>query len=190
MDAMTPGLSAKIARLVQERGWNIEDFARQSRLHRLTVRQILRGGRRKLHTATVAACAQALGFTPFELQTEPLDRLLARIRAEPAQRQRLFERPLHPELRVWLERHPQRAMQLSDSELDELAALGDSAEMLNAFTIAHAVERIERRRAIMQRAAAIAGTEYVDLLEQFVTLLYEKIRPYPERTNPATYKSE
>ncbi len=41
-------LAAKIARLVEERGWNQEEFARIARLNRHTVRQILvEGGSRR-----------------------------------------------------------------------------------------------------------------------------------------------
>ena len=43
-------LAVKIARLVEEHGWNQEDFARNTGLNRQTVRQILRrnGARRSL----------------------------------------------------------------------------------------------------------------------------------------------
>ena len=34
------------------------------------------------------------------------------------------------------------------------------------------------RRKLVEQVHAIAGTEYLDLLEQFVTLLYEKVQPY------------
>ena len=33
----------------------------------------------------------------------------------------------------------------------------------------------------MEKMAAIAGTEYIDLLEQFVDVLHEKIQPYRDR---------
>jgi len=54
-------LSGKIARLVEERGWNQEDFARSTQLNRQTIRQILsQNGQRRLRNATVSACAKAL----------------------------------------------------------------------------------------------------------------------------------
>ena len=56
-------LGAKIARLVQERGWNQEEFARSADLNRLTVRSLFQGPPRKLHNATVSACARALGLS-------------------------------------------------------------------------------------------------------------------------------
>ena len=57
-------LAGKIARLVEEKGWNQEDFARATQLNRHTVRQILHGGpKRRLRNATVSHCAEALGLT-------------------------------------------------------------------------------------------------------------------------------
>ena len=59
-------LANKIARLVEERGWNQEEFARIARLNRHTVRQILHpGGRRRLRNATISACARALGLSAW-----------------------------------------------------------------------------------------------------------------------------
>ena len=67
MNAVSAGpggdLANKIARLVEERGWNQEDFARISKLNRHTVRQILHGGpKRQLRNATIGQCAKALGL--------------------------------------------------------------------------------------------------------------------------------
>ena len=77
-------LSAKIARLVQERGWNQEDFSRIANINRHTVRQILQQTQqRKLRNATVLACARALGLTVSELRTLPLERLLPRMHGAP-----------------------------------------------------------------------------------------------------------
>src|SRR5688572_30234074 len=106
------GLCAKIARLVEERGWNQEEFARHASLHRLTVRHILLGPERRLHNATVSACASALGLGVSELRTEPLGRLLPKMRqpaTSPEATRRLYEEAMQPELKAWLERNPDRA---------------------------------------------------------------------------------
>src|ERR1700712_3484409 len=84
MSTLPPGsgteLANKIARLVEERGWNQKDFARISNLNRHTVRQILHGGpKRRLRNATVSQCAEALGLTVNELRTMPLEKLLLRV---------------------------------------------------------------------------------------------------------------
>src|SRR5579871_5573042 len=73
-------LAAKIARLVEERGWNQEDFARIAQINRHTVREIIKHGEgRRLRNATVKQCAEALGLEVNELRELPLERLLARM---------------------------------------------------------------------------------------------------------------
>ena len=176
-------LSAKIARLVQERGWNQEEFARIARLNRHTVRQILLSGERRLRNSTLGACARALGLSVNDLRTQPLGRLLPRMGgAAPAPvdpeegRRRLYERAAQPELRGWLERNPERALRLTPEESEELLALQDGRGPLNPAGVEAFVTRLERRRALVHQLHAVAGTEYLDLLEQFLGLLYEKVR--------------
>jgi transcriptional regulator with XRE-family HTH domain len=78
-------LAYKIAKLVEERGWNQEDFARFTNLNRHTIRQILHAEpTRRLRNATVSSCAEALGLTVNELRTQPLERLLPRMHGKPA----------------------------------------------------------------------------------------------------------
>jgi transcriptional regulator with XRE-family HTH domain len=177
-------LCAKIARLVQERGWNQEAFARQAELNRLTVRSIFLGPSRKLHNATVCACARALGVSVHDLLTQPLDKLLPRMRVPLPARESLrllYEQATQPELLAWLQSNPERAAELTVEEIDELLSLQGTGGPLTEFGVAHYVEQIERRRKLLEHAAVIAGTEYIDLLEQFVGLLYEKIQPYRDR---------
>jgi transcriptional regulator with XRE-family HTH domain len=179
-----PGLCARIARLVEERGWNQEEFARQANLHRLTARQILLGPERRLHNATVSACARALGLSVRELRSQDLAGLLAKVRApalSPEASRRLYEQAMQPELKAWLERNPERAAQLSTAEVDELLSLQSTGGPLTAFGVAHFVELLERRRRLINKVTAVAGTEYLELLEQFVEVLYDKVQPYRER---------
>src|SRR5437588_3619446 len=105
----TSDLANKITRLVEERGWNQEEFARIARLNRHTVRQILQpGGHRRLRNATISACARALGLSVNDLRTQPLERLLPRMaeghpsRSHDALR-RLYEQATQPELLAWIE---------------------------------------------------------------------------------------
>ena len=74
-------LNRKIKRLVQERGWNYEEFARIAGLNRQTVRSIMDDdAHRHLRNATVGACARALNLPVSDLIHMPLERLLPRMR--------------------------------------------------------------------------------------------------------------
>jgi transcriptional regulator with XRE-family HTH domain len=191
MDAQPPSessqLAQKIARLVQERGWNQEDFARISNLNRQTIRQIMQlNGTRKLRNATVSACARALGLTVNELRHLPLERLLPRMHGhKPAQTSehlhRLYEQATQPELFAWLERNPDRAKQLTPEEIDELLSLQGTGGPLTSVGVEHHVKLVERKRRLLSQMQVVANTEYLDLLEQLIGLLYEKVQPYPDR---------
>src|SRR4051812_7425341 len=119
-------LAAKIARLVEERGWNQEDFARIAQLNRHTVREIIKNGEgRRLRNATVSQCADALGLHVNELRDLPLDRLLPRMHGKKLPEdegglRKLTERATTADLRAWLERNPDRAAQITPEEADEL----------------------------------------------------------------------
>jgi len=183
-DAPT-GLCDKIARLVQELGWNQQTFARHATLNRLTVMHICDGTNRRLHNATVESCARAFGIGAHELRTEPLERLLPKVRPPRTvaeQRRRLFEQAMQPEVRVWMEQNPARAAELNADELDELMSLQGVGGPLTPYGVAEFVGRLERRRRLVHKVIAVAGTEYVEMLETFVELLFEKVQPYRDRT--------
>ncbi len=176
-------LAAKIARLVEERGWNMEEFARIARLNRHTVRTILsENGARNLRNATVGACSKALGLSVNELRTMPLERLLPRMSdSHPTHGgeavRKLYDRAWQPELVAWLERNAERARQLTPAEIDEILTLQGPDGPLAAYGTDAFVNRLERRRRLVRQVIAVAGTEFLDLLEQLVGLLHEKIQP-------------
>ncbi len=180
-------LATKIARLVEERGWNQEEFARIANLNRQTVRQILMpAGDRRLRNATVANCARALNVSVNELRTLPLERLLPRMHTQhPAgsdeRLRRLYELATQPELLAWLERNPERAKQLNQEEMDELLSLQGTGGPLTSLGVEHYVGAVERKRRLLDKVQAIAGTEYLDLLEQVVDLMFDKVQPYGDR---------
>jgi transcriptional regulator with XRE-family HTH domain len=182
-----PELAAKIARLVEERGWNQEEFARIARVNRHTARQILlQTAGRSLRNSTILACARALGLSVNDLRSLPLDKLLPRMRdAQPADGEaglrRLYELAKQPELVAWLERNPDRARRLSTEERHELLALQDAAGPHKTFGVEGFVQRLERRRTIVDQVHAIAGTEYLDLLERIVELIHDKVQPSRDR---------
>jgi len=186
MSAVTAGpgseLANKIARLVEERGWNQEDFARISQLNRHTVRQILHNGpKRRLRNTTVGQCADALGLTVSELRNLPLDRLLPRMHGKPPADEEalklLYERAALPDLVSWIERNRDRAAELRPDEIQELLEMQTPGGPLEKLGVENCVEMIERRRMLVCRVKEIAGTEYIELLEQLVQLIFDKVKP-------------
>src|SRR5262249_16029035 len=120
----------------------------------------------------------------------PLERLLPRMHGHhPAngdeQMRRLYEQGTQPELLAWIERNPERAGQLGPEELDELLSLQGSGSPLTTIGVEPHVGLIERKRKLLQKAQAVAGTESIALLEQGVDLMYDKVRPYGARVCPA-----
>jgi hypothetical protein len=89
---------------------------------------------------------------------------------------RLYERSAQPELRGWLDRNTDRARQLTPAEVDELLASQEEGT-LSRVGVERFIELLERRRRLVERVRAVAGSEYLDLLERFVEVLYEKVRP-------------
>lgn len=173
-------LAHKIARLVEEKGWNQEVFARISNLNRHTVRQILHSGPgRRLRNATVSQCAEAFGFTVSELRNLPLDRLMLKLHgkapADEAALKLLCDHVTLPELAAWLDRNPGRAAELSRAEAAELLELQSQGGAMAKLGVEHFVELVERRRRLLCQVRVVAGTEYLALLEQFVQLVYDKV---------------
>src|SRR5262245_51036669 len=175
-------LAHKIARLVEERDWNQEDFARISKLNRHTVRQILHNGpKRRLRNATVSQCAEALGLTVSELRNLPLERLLPRMHGEPPADEEalklLYERSTLPALKSWLERNKERAAHLRPEEVQELLDMQGPGGPLEKLGVENCVDLLERRRRLVGLVREIAGTEYLELLERLVQLISEKVKP-------------
>ena len=95
--------------------------------------------------------------------------------------QALFEKASQPELVAWVERNAERARRLTPDEIEELVALQGSGGPLTGFGVERFVEMIERKRRLIEQVRAIAGTEYIDVLEKLVALMYEKVQPYGGR---------
>ncbi len=173
-------LAAKISKLVEERGWNQEEFARFARLNRHTVRQILSAGpQRRLRNATVGHCADALGLTVNELRSLPLERLLPRMHGRPPADEgalkMLYASATLTEFSGWLERNRDRAAEFRAEEIGDLLAMQEPGGAMEKLGVEQCVENVERRRELLLRVKMILSTEYVGLLEQVVDLVCDKI---------------
>src|SRR5262249_52329129 len=90
---------------------------------------------------------------------------------------KLNERATMPELLGWLERNPQRAAQITPEEADELLSMEGGNSPPARLGVPPCAELGERERRLLPRVSALARTEYVDLLEQLVGLMFDKIQP-------------
>ncbi|QVL32932.1 hypothetical protein KIH39_03165 [Telmatocola sphagniphila] len=172
-------LARKISLLVEERGWNQEDFARIAQINRHTARQILKDPEaRAIRNATIAQCATALGLRVNELRDLPLERLLPRmhgqVHADEQALKQLREQATLPELKDWLSHHPDRMERLTRAEVKELLEMQEVGGLLQQQGVENCIRRMERRREILDKVGFIAKGEQLDLLEQIVNLLYEK----------------
>lgn len=179
-------IAFKIARLVEERGWNQEDFARIANLNRHTVRLILNGSpNRRLRNATVSQCSEALGLSVNELRTQALERLLPRMHGKPAADDEalktLYDRATLQELVNWLERNQSRAAELRPDEITELLEMQQPGGVLEKLGVEQVVEMVERRRQLLGRARVLANSDFLPFLEQFVDLLFEKVTRSPTK---------
>jgi hypothetical protein len=141
---------------------------------------LLGGPKRRLRNATVGQCANALGLTVAELRNLPLERLLPRMHGKPPEDADalnvLYERATLPDLVGWLDRNKERAARLLPEEVQELLDMQAPNGPLEKFGVENGVELIERRRKLVCMVREIAGTEYLDLVEQLVRLVYDKVK--------------
>ena len=175
------GVKGKIVRLVLERGWNQDKFARIAGISRLTVRNIFQFDSRGLHNSTLAKCARALDMTVYDLCELPLEQLVRQAHESAPPAQRVYEEATQPELLAWLQGNGERAQKLTEEERDELLSLQGTGGPLTAAGVESFVQLIERKRRMAEKMAVIAGTEHIDQLEQFINDLHEKIQPYRDR---------
>ncbi|MEZ6140499.1 MAG: helix-turn-helix transcriptional regulator [Zavarzinella sp.] len=175
-------LARKIARLVEERGWNQEDFARIANLNRHTVRQIMKAdGDRNLRNATISQCAHALGLQVNELREVALERLLPRMQGRKyadntAVINRLLNHSLTDRLKNWIQENPIRASKIRNEEIDQILHMDGPEGIFERFGMEHGMERLERRRRLCEKVTLIYETEYLDFLEQFVGMIFDKIQ--------------
>lgn len=174
-----PELARKIARLVEEKGWNQEDFARIARLNRHTVRHILRGQlKRQLRNATISQCAEALGLTVSELRDLPLECLLARMHGQlppTSEALRILrERATLPELIQWIDEHPQRAAAFTLAEVEELLLAQEPGGLIERLDPDTVITLLEQRRRIAQTLRQITDPECLDAVERLVLVLAKR----------------
>ncbi|CAN5321612.1 hypothetical protein BH10PLA2_BH10PLA2_05640 [soil metagenome] len=177
------GLRSRIATLVRERGWCQNEFARQAGLSLQTAHEILEGlSPRRLQNRTVFGCAQALGMSVSELRSEAelrpgIVNHSATLASKAAWR---YDLATQPQVKQWLQNAHSEASRYTLEEIEELLSIQGTGGPLTAEGLEAARALLDRKRELLRRVHAIAGTEYLDLLEDMVGLLFKKVQPYGE----------
>src|SRR5262249_11437442 len=123
-------------------------------------------------------------LTVSELRDLPLERLLPRMQeTHPANTQdparRLYNEATAAGLITWLERNPERASKLTPADVDDLLDRQAAGQATNSLDVDAVIRRLERRRELFDKVQTIADSEYLELLEQLVDLLHDKVAPRP-----------
>lgn len=176
MSQEATSLQQKIARLITQKGWNQEDFARISRLNRHTVRTIMLGKEVKLRNSTLESCARAFGFTPDQLIQSPLELLLSKLDTNqtPVQQQRyrrLLEGITREELKNWMEKHPDRARLLESSAIDEILSFQTNPSF-NPGNLETLILRLERKARILEKVRHLNHPRHLEVLEHLLDTMH------------------
>jgi hypothetical protein len=174
------GLGDKIAALVRERGWCQSEFARRACLSVQTAREILEStSRRRLRNRTIFNCARALGLSVAELR----DPSCGDAAPSPGRFLRddwRYDLATQPRLKEWMDNERSEASRYTPAELEELMSMQGTGGPLTDEGLAEARQLIERKRDLLRKVQAIAGTEYLGLLESMVQWLFRRTQPYGE----------
>jgi len=176
MSQEATSLQQKIARLISQKGWNQEDFARISRLNRHTVRKIVLGKEFKLRNSTLESCARAFGLTPDQLTHSPLELLLSKLDTNqtPVQQQRyrrLLEGITREELKHWMEKHPDRARMLDSAAIDEILSFQKNPSF-NQGNLETLILRLERKGRILEKVRHLNHPRHLEVLEHLLDTMH------------------
>lgn len=180
-DSDTPAaapLADKLARLVLEKGWTQQQFAAAAGLNRLTVRRILERRPSWLRGDTVKACATALGFTVDEVTHTPLPTLLARLQTPANTSNDEYLQQRQPQLAEWLAANPKH--DLTADEIAEVASIQGVGGQLSEEGVRHFIDRVRRKRVLLRHVEILAGTPYLEMLEELTSLMLAKLTPPAE----------
>jgi transcriptional regulator with XRE-family HTH domain len=144
-------------------GVSLDALAAAAGVDRRTIAGVLHGKKRP-HSRTLHRLAAALSVPADEFFQDPS--LLAH---------RSFDRQTNPLVDDVIAERPELFAQWSEADFDELySRFGTGGALTRAGAIL-AAERMNRVRAIQEKAAIVLETHEAELLEQVVELLYRRI---------------
>ena len=158
-----------LRRLMARNDLTVEGLAEAAEVDVRTVKSLL-VSRRRPHARTLHKVAAALRVSADEFfQPVPDQDGGGRVAA------RVFDRATNPVASSSIAAHPERFADWTAQEIDELFSRVGTGGELNEAGVAAAVDLIESRREILEKAAIILETEEAELLRGVVEMLFERV---------------
>jgi transcriptional regulator with XRE-family HTH domain len=162
-------VSSNLRRLMARRNLTVEGLAEAAGVDVRTVKSLL-VSRRRPHARTLHKLAAGLGVAADEFFQPVTDQDEGGLSAA-----RVFDRATNPIAAAAMAAHPERFAAWTAHEVDELFSRVGTGGELNEQGVAAAVDLIESRREILEKAAVILETEEADILRRVVETLFERV---------------
>jgi transcriptional regulator with XRE-family HTH domain len=162
-------VSSNLRRLMARHDLTVQSLAEISGVDVRTVKSLLKS-RQRPHATTLHKLAAGLGVSADEFFRPVADGTGAAPAAV-----RTFDRSTNPAVAAALAAEPERFVDWSADELDELFSRVGTGGELNEKGVAAAAGLIESRREVLQKAAVILDTDEAELLRGFVEMLFARV---------------
>jgi transcriptional regulator with XRE-family HTH domain len=168
-------LMHRLRRLRLQRGWNVEELARQAGVSRTTMYLLETGKTAMPRAKTLQQIAATLGVEVEELAPEWASALSAH--DDEASRSRSYDRAINKSLNGLVDRVFQASPQLfgdwSQADWDELYSTYGVRGALTEEGISAAAEQINRKRTICHQLQVVLETEHAETAARVIQALYQ-----------------
>lgn len=165
----------RLRRLRLQRGWNVEELARQAGVSRTTMYLLETGKTAMPRAKTLQQIAATLGVEVEELAPEWASALSAH--DDEASRSRSYDRAINKSLNGLVDRVFQASPQLfgdwSQADWDELYSTYGVGGALTEEGISAAAEQINRKRTICHQLQVVLETEHAETAARVIQALYQ-----------------
>jgi len=162
-------VASNLRRLMARQDLTVQSLAEVSGVDVRTVKSLLQS-RQRPHASTLHKLAAGLGVSADELF-----RPVAEANGCGLSAARTFDRATNPAVAAALAAEPERFVDWTPDELDELFSRVGTGGELNENGVAAAADLIESRREVLEKAAVILDTDEADLLQGFVEMLFARV---------------
>lgn len=166
-------IATNLRRLMARYDLTVQSLAEVADVDVRTVKALLSDSQRP-HASTLHKLADGLGVSADEffqpvVQGDGRDGAAAQT----------FDRATNPVVAATLAAQPERFVDWTTSEIDELFSRVGTGGELNEAGVAAAVDLIESRREILEKAAIVLETDEADLLRRFIEMLFDRVTALP-----------